>query len=125
MMNKNNPNIDFVLKQVDAYNSRDIEKFSLFFSEQIQVWMDGKDQPILTGLEELKNIYGKAFDESPELNAKVIDIKVTDDTVTLKEQIKGRAGHEGIIEANVLYNIIDDKIVEMRFLDFKTLQKES
>lgn len=117
--------IDFVLDQVAAYNARDIEKFCSFFSQHIQIWIESNEHPIVSGIEELKTTYSSAFEESPLLWADVIKTSVEGDTVILRERIRGRAGYEGTIEADVLYRIANSKIAEMRFHNLHTLVDES
>ena len=81
-----NPEV-IVQDQLEAYNSRDLNQFLSYYSKDIEIYNYRENEPYISGIEKLKEVYEEVFDSSPELNAtidnrivfenKVIDISWT------------------------------------------------
>ncbi|MBM3790219.1 MAG: nuclear transport factor 2 family protein [Acidobacteria bacterium] len=57
--------------QVDAYNSRDPERFLACYSPDVNV-VDGAGNPIFEGRQEMRPSYRRLFERSPELHCEVM-----------------------------------------------------
>ena len=57
---------------LDFYNQRDIDGFMSCLSEDIAIFNLGDDQPLLTGLGDVRAMYGALFENSPELQSKIL-----------------------------------------------------
>jgi len=102
-----------VQKQVEAYNSRDIEKFLACHDANIKLYNFAETTPYATGHSALKQIYGEVFNTSPNLNAKIMNRIVMGNTVIDHELVTGRKGID--LEIIAIYEVENDLIVEARF----------
>ncbi len=110
-----NENVAVVEKQLDAYNRRDIEGFTNYYSDSVKVYRF-PDQFLYQGKEIFRNNYSQMFDRYPNLNCKVINRIVEGDTVI---------DHESVLFAGekrqkfiVIYKIVAGKIQEVYFMSF-------
>lgn len=113
-MNKKSPDI-IVQAQLDAYNSRDLEKFATFYSNKIVVMDFPEKKVIIFGKVELMNFYERIFKNSPKLNCKIVSRIVFDNKVFDHEIITGREEVE-LIEAVAIYEIESELIQRVYFI---------
>ena len=103
-----------VQKQVEAYNSRDINEFIGCHDLGIKLYNFGESTPYAIGRTKLKEIYGDVFDTSPNLNTKIIKRIVMGNTVIDHEIVTGRKGAD-LSEIIAIYEVEDDLIVKAYF----------
>ncbi len=83
---------NIVIKQVVAYNSRNIEDFAACHHPEVELYSLGESEPFVKGREQLYKRYNEIFDQSPELHTEIVQRMVMGNTVIDKEIITGRAG---------------------------------
>lgn len=83
---------DLVQAQLDAYNAGDLEAFLHVFAEDAQLYRLGQDEPFAAGKEQLRSLYGKLFENSPDLHSEVTTRTVIGNRVIDYERITGRNG---------------------------------
>lgn len=104
-----------VQRQVIAYNNRDLEQFCSCFSEDIQLFNYQEEIPTLVGKKALIESYKDVFENSPELDAKIINRIVFDNKVIDHEQVTGRKGIP-FIDVVVIYELKDDLINKVTYI---------
>jgi len=104
---------DLVQGQLDAYNSRDLEKFCSFFTQNILIYSLNEDKAVYQGLDKLRENYRKLFSESPNLNAKILNRTTQGDFVIDHEHVTGWRGQE--VWAVAIYRITNGKISHVWF----------
>ncbi len=102
-----------VQKQVEAYNARDIDQFVECHDANVRLYNFAEASPFATGHSDLRQIYGDVFDNSPNLNAKILNRMVMGNTVIDHEIVTGRKGVD--VEIIAIYKVENDLIVEARF----------
>lgn len=103
--------IEIVDAQVEAYRRRDIDAFLSFYASDVQVCtVDGRVQ--MDGLDEMRERYGKLFEDSPDLAVDVASRIVVGDHVVDEERITGfnLPGYPTELHAAVVYQLRDGKI---------------
>ncbi len=101
-----------VQKQIEMFNAHDLEGFLALFAEDIEVSeLPGTSAP--TGKARLRDLYAERFKANPDLHASAEAQMVSGTFVIQKEKIKGRAGKKGALEAVVIYQVKEGKIVKM------------
>lgn len=103
-----------IQKQVEAYNTRDIETFVACHSPMIQLFNFPKAYPFCKDIKQLRQIYQDIFDQSPELNSKIIKRIVMGQTVIDHELITGRNGADPF-ELIAIYEIQNQLISRAYF----------
>lgn len=98
-----------VQQQLDAYNNRDIEAFSALFSDDAQVLQFPGNKILAQGKANVKELYKKLFDASPNLYSELINRTVLGNRVIDHEKITGRAGVD-VLELAVVYEVDQGKI---------------
>lgn len=83
---------DVVQAQLVAYNAGDIDAFLAVFADDAQLYRLGNDEPFAAGKEQLRTLYGKLFENSPELHSEVTTRTVIGNRVIDYERITGRNG---------------------------------
>ena len=106
---------EIVQKQVEAYNTRDIDAFVACHHPEIELYSLGTNEPFVVGIEALRPRYKDIFDRSPKLHSEVVQRMVLSDTVIDKEIITGRAGED---RSNyiAIYQIKDGLIAKVNFV---------
>ena len=103
-----------VKQQLEAYNSRDIEKFASAFSEDVKVY---RQPGVLTyqGRDELKKRYGAMFAATPDLHCEIVNRIVAGEVVIDQEKVQRIKGQPRT-DAIAVYRIKDGLIVEVTFI---------
>ena len=101
-------------EQLEAYNNRDIEAFLVPYSDTVKVYND-KRELLYQGKETMRAQYGAMFDQTPDLNCKLLNRITVGDTVVEHEEVTFGGGRK--IYAIVMYKIADNKIQEVHFVD--------
>ncbi len=83
---------EVVQAQLVAYNASDLDAFLAVFAEDAKLYRLGNDEPFADGKEQLRTLYGKLFENSPELNSVVTTRTVIGNRVIDYERITGRNG---------------------------------
>ena len=104
-----------VIRQLKAYNNRDIEAFSVNFSEDCVI-EDGVGNVLMTGRPAIYESYGKMFDESPGLHCHLASRIVLGEYVLDEERVTGRSGSVGESHVVAVYKVENDRITRVRFL---------
>ena len=106
---------EIVQKQVEAYNTRDLDAFVACHHTEIELYSLGTNEPFVVGIEALRPRYKDIFDRSPKLHSEVVQRMVLSDTVIDKEIITGRAG---VDRSNyiAIYQIKDGLIAKVNFV---------
>lgn len=99
-----------VQKQLEAYNSRDIDSFMAVFHADIELWTLGSETVSAVGWEKVKEIYKELFDQSPELNSTVMNRSIIGNKVIDYEKIYGRRGSKEDLFLVMIYEIEEGKI---------------
>lgn len=105
-----------VQKQLDTYNSRDIDGFMSVMSEKVVLINFSDDSILAEGFNEVKSAYQNLFDQSPELNSNLLNRMVLGNKVIDHERITGRMGNPDPIELIVIYEVEGDKISKITVL---------
>jgi hypothetical protein len=107
-----------VVKQLDAYNARDINRFIPNFSENIKLYRMGSNEPFCNSRNELTEIYTNLFQSKPELNCKLVSRMVCVNYVIDEELVTGlETGRE--LRAIAIYQIKDSLIDKAWFIKDK------
>jgi len=104
-----------VLKQLEAYNRRDIDAFMVNFSKDCII-EDGEGNIIERGKYFIQVMYADLFERSPNLHCELKSRIVKDNYVIDEERVTGRAGSEDEVHAVVIYRVKDGLIEHVRFL---------
>lgn len=102
---------EVVQKQLDTYNSKDIEGFMSVFSDSAKIYSFGNPKPIATGKQEIRDLYSNMFQKSPELHSTLVNRIVMGNKVFDHESITGRNGSSEILELVMLY-IVKNGLIE-------------
>lgn len=84
---------------VCAFNARDLTAFVACFSEEIKIFKLPGEELIADGLDSIRSIYAKKFNDSPKLNCAILNIMTQGRYTALHEKITGQQ------ESPVIYNI--------------------
>ena len=101
--------------QLDAYNARDIEAFLAPYHPEVVLARLPGDEPFARGHDEMRAIYGRKFEETPELHCELVNRIRHDRFVVDHEHVTGVPGSDRI-DAVAIYEIVDDLIVRAWFL---------
>ncbi|MFK7771404.1 MAG: nuclear transport factor 2 family protein [Saprospiraceae bacterium] len=102
-----------VQKNLDAYNSLDIETFMACFHADIKMYNFGIEKPSAQGLAEVRKIYQDLFKQSPKLYSTIIKRIIFENKVIDHESITGRLGNENPIEMVLIYEVEEQKIIKI------------
>lgn len=105
-----------VQRQLDAYNSRDIEAFLSVFADDAQATELGADAPSQRGKAELRSRYAELFANSPHLFSEVVTRTCFAHTVVDLERITGRNGSSEVFEVLAIYEVRDGLIRRVHFV---------
>jgi hypothetical protein len=113
-MSQNFPSPQAVVQEnLDFYNKRNLDGFMSSFSSEIALYTFGKSEPIAQGIPAIRELYGKLFEDSPELYSTILHRTVIGNKVIDHESIIGRKGSKTPIELVMIYEVKDGKIVKM------------
>ncbi|MCH8545246.1 MAG: nuclear transport factor 2 family protein [Cryomorphaceae bacterium] len=82
--------VEVVQKQLEAYNAKNLEAFVAVFHPEAALYNLGSDKPIAKGKAELMEVYGRLFEQSPNLRSDVVSRTVIGSKVMDYEVITGR-----------------------------------
>lgn len=103
-----------VQKQLDTYNSQDIEGFAAVFAENAQIFRNiGDTEPSMTSREEIYDTYGKMFKEYPQNKSTLTGRIVQGNFVFDHEWITGRDREFKIV---AIYEVEDGLIQRAWFV---------
>jgi hypothetical protein len=106
---------EIVQKQVEAYNSRDIETFVSCHHPSVELYQLGEDNPFLEGITALAARYKDIFDQSPNLHSEVTQRLALNNVVIDQEIVTGRVGTERT-NFIAIYQIRDGLIAKVSFV---------
>lgn len=106
---------EIVQKQVEAYNSRDIDTFAACHHPEVELFIFPEVEPFAKGNATLKERYRGIFNESPNLNCQVNNRIVMGNTVIDHETVTGRKG-VAVSEIIAIYEIKDGLIFKAHFI---------
>jgi len=104
-----------VVKQLEAYNSRDIDQFIVNFAEDCVV-EDGEGNVLMAGRPAMYESYKKMFEASPQLHCHLASRTVVGNYVLDEERVTGRHGMTDVSHVMAIYRIEKGEIVHVRFL---------
>jgi uncharacterized protein (TIGR02246 family) len=102
---------DVVDAQVDAYFSRDLERFVACYAPDVVI-TNAAGEVLAEGHDAVRQIYGQLFENSPQLGGRIANRIVVGDFVADHEEIEGlnRPGSPTSIQAIAVYQVTDEKI---------------
>lgn len=109
--------MDPVDVQLEAYNARDLEAFLACYAPDVVV-EDAGGQPMMTGHDGLRAVYGALFTQSPALHAEVTSRIRVGEFVIDEEHVTGAnlTGFPAEVHAAVIYRVRDGRIMHVRML---------
>src|SRR4051812_22728497 len=102
-----------VQEQVEAYNRHDIEAFLKTYSPEVKVF-DFPDKLRFSGLEDMRERYGKIFKSEPGLTVKIASRIVQGDHVIDHEEVS--KGGDRPFTVVAIYRVAGGKITAVWFL---------
>ena len=97
--------LQLVLRQIDAYNTRDVDAFVALYAPDAEIIRLPDKEPCMSGHDEIRARYAQMFAESPGLRCKVESSSGTDSYVALHERVSGMAGREEELDCLAIYQI--------------------
>lgn len=104
---------DVIDRQVDAYNAHDLDAFCTWYGEDIKIWNLGEPEPFIRSMADLRNVYGKKF-ENPMLRTQVMNRIVMGKYIVDHERITGIGTAPA--EATVIYVVYEDLIQQVHIM---------
>ena len=104
-----------IQKQVEAYNSRDIESFVACHHLNVKLYTFPESTPFAVGQDRIKEIYSDVFDSSPTLHTKILNRMSFGNTVIDHEIVTGRKGIDRL-ELIAIYQVEAEQIISARFV---------
>ena len=104
--------VDIVQEQLEAYNARDLERFSATYSDTIRIFRMPATEPAIAGKTQLNDTYRGRF-SSPNLHADIVNRIVIGNKVIDHERVVGIK--EAAIEAVAVYEVEDGLIETVWF----------
>ncbi len=101
---------EIVQKQLEAYNSRDMETYISLFSDDVEFYNYGDHTLTMEGKEACRNFYQDLFDASPNLHSTTLKRIVHNNVVIEHESITGRKGLTQAITMVLIFVIENKKI---------------
>ncbi len=106
---------EIVQQQVEAYNERNIVKFLACHASDIELYTFPESEPYCVGKASLKEIYQSVFENSPNLNAAILNRIIMGNIVIDHENVTGRKGIASI-KIIAIYEIKNGLISKARFI---------
>lgn len=107
--------IELCQGQLEAYNERDVAEFATYYHPEVKAYRLPTGEQILNGMNELKAIYKKRFDENPELHCELRSRVVLESSVLDEEWVTGVVGQEKPSHVVAIYRFKDDLIHSIWF----------
>jgi hypothetical protein len=105
---------DAVERQVRAYNAHDLGEFIACYAEEAVV-EDADGRFVMSGREEMREQYGRLFDELPDLRAEIVSRIRVGSYVVDEERVSGRP--DGELHVVAIYRLDGDGLIDrVRFL---------
>lgn len=111
---------EVVQKQLDNYNTRDIDGFMSLIDQEITVYEFSNGVILLKGFSDFRNYYAELFGKSPELHSKILNRTVLGAKVIDHEYITGRNGSATPTELILIYEVKNDKIYKITVIRNQT-----
>lgn len=105
--------MNIVVKQVESYNLKDLEKFLECYTEDIRVYMLQTGNEVTNGKEQLSNIMKQSFESDPEAKTEIVDSMTQGNLVIQIEKVSNHGGKT--IQTISIYEIRDEKISQLWF----------
>ena len=106
--------LEAVEKQVEAYNSRNIDEFVACHDEQVELFSLGEKDPFCVGASAVRTRYSAVFENSPNLHTNVVNRISCGHTIIDHEIVTGRVG-EPPIEMVAIYEVENGLIKKAYF----------
>ncbi len=106
---------DIVQKQLDAYNSRDIDTFVAMHAPNAELYSFSETTPFVKGQKQIRATYNEIFETSPSLFSKLIHRIVLGNKVIDHEEITGRKGVD-VLEFIAIYEVDEMTITKAHFI---------
>ncbi|ALC89276.1 steroid delta-isomerase [Bacillus sp. FJAT-18017] len=103
-------------QQLDAYNKQDIDAFVSVYSKDVVVRNFPSNQVSLFGIEQFRERYANLFQTNPNQRAELKSRIVKGNIVIDHEYVTGRANGEAVEEAIAIYEVSEDKILNVWFV---------
>ena len=108
-----------VQKQLDAYNARDLNLFLSCYTSEIEIFNFEDQTSVISGIENLREIYTEIFDNSPNLNATIKTRIIFDNKVIDEEEVTGKNGGE-YLKVIAIYEVESHLISKVTFIRKKS-----
>lgn len=105
-----------VQQNLDNYNQRDIDGFMRSFSDSSDVYRFGESIPLAKGRDEIRQLYQKLFNASPNLHSKISHRTNLGNKIIDHELITGRNGDSQVLELVVIYEVENNLIKRMTII---------
>lgn len=102
-----------IQKQLDTYNSRDIDGFMSVMDSQVGLYNFSDGKTLAKGTTAVKEIYANLFEKSPKLRSVLTNRIVLGHQVIDHESITGRMGSPEAIELVIIYEVKAEKIYKI------------
>ncbi|MEM6526424.1 MAG: nuclear transport factor 2 family protein [Bacteroidota bacterium] len=102
-----------VQKQLETYNTRDIDGFMALFNDNVQLYNQADGKLLADGKVAVRKLYSNLFEKSPKLHSELMNRMVLNNTVIDHERITGRMGNDEPIELIVIYELSELKIIKV------------
>lgn len=105
-----------VQKQLETYNSRDIDGFMSLIDNDITFHDFSSGKITMEGYDACKEFYSGLFKASPKLHSTIITRTTFGSRVIDHESITGRNGNDEVLELVLIYEVQKEKIVKISVL---------
>lgn len=103
------------VRQLEAYNNRDIDAFMACYTKDCRV-EDAEGNLLMQGAEAMRARYDSLFKESPELHCKLVSRVYVGDYVLDEENVTGSRGSTQMSHVVAIYHVKDGLIDHVRFI---------
>jgi hypothetical protein len=110
----NLPDSHPVVKQLQAYNARNIEDFVACYAENVEVYLF-PNQLMYTGRAKLREGYESFFKNTPQLHCKLVSRMALGNQVIDREHVTGIPGRSNL-QAIAIYEVKDNLITKVYFI---------
>jgi len=101
--------------QLQGYNTRDIDTFMENYAEDCRLYDLSSGEISMEGTSAMRDRYGKLFETSPELNAKVVQRFFLDDFVIDFEHVSGFRDNSEVVEVIAINQVQSGLITAVWF----------
>lgn len=102
--------------QLEAYNSRDLEKFMSFYHPKVEVYRVNQGDCICNDFEKFRQMYKERFEKNPELHCELKNRTVLENTVMDEEWVTGVTGATSPSHVVAIYAFEDELISKVWFV---------